>query len=209
MTPLASDTWPEVFAAARPEVLGDRCMRPVPPTLAAAIGPRDPDLEVRGSSLAATSSSARHPRPPEILAHVWSDAKAPMELRQRRRQITSASRFGDRTLGCQARAVVLGLARPRTRFGRGARPRPERRVRDRSTRAASGARSDALLGALDDGAFPELRRRRGRQPRPARPGMVPRPPRRQAPACSPRSEEQHRSRSPRRFALRPQLQCGH
>ena len=150
MTPLASDPWPEVRRRAA-QVLGDRCGRPGPAhALAVAIG-RDPDLEVRGDALAALVQ-CKAPGAADVLAHVWNDTKLPSELRQRAVDLSVA--LGDRVLaqklvalfatwrgGALASTEALALAQ-NAAYALG--------------RLAPPGAADALLAALDDGAFPEI-----------------------------------------------------
>ncbi len=150
MTPLASDPWPEVRRRAA-QVLGDRCMRPGPAhALAASIG-RDPDLDVRGDALAALVQ-CKASGAGELLAHVWNDAKSPLELRQRAVDLSVV--LGDRALGAKL-VPLLATWRGRALESAEALALAQNAAYALGRLAPAGA-ADALLAALDDGAFPEI-----------------------------------------------------
>lgn len=150
MTMLASDTWPDVRRSAA-QVLGERCTRPGP---AAALGDavtRDPDLNVRGDALAglvqckATGTSA-------LLAKLWDDGKAPLELR--RRAVDLTSQLGDRALAGR-------LVGKFTQWRGGAIESEAALALAQNAAYAIGATgapgaAEALIAALDDSAFPEI-----------------------------------------------------
>ena len=150
VTMLASDTWPEVRRSAA-QVLGERCTRPGP---AAALGDavaRDPDLNVRGDALAAVVQ-CKAPQAAALLAKLWDDGKAPLELR--RRAVDLTSQLGDRTLAGKLVGKFIQW--------RGAAIESEAALALAQSAAyaigAAGApgAAEALSAALDDSAFPEI-----------------------------------------------------
>ncbi len=149
-TRLYTDTWPEVRRYAA-QVLGGRCSRPGPAAALADSLSRDPDLGVRANALAALVE-CKAPSAPEIIAKLWDNGKAPIEIRQSAVDLTVA--LGDMNLGKKLvgkftrwrkealdSEQALGLSQ-RAAFAIG-------RLR------APGA-GEALEDALDDSAFPEI-----------------------------------------------------
>jgi hypothetical protein len=150
LTMLASDTWPEVRRSAA-QVLGDRCTRPGP---AAALGDavtRDADLGVRGDALAGLVQ-CKAPGTAALLAKLWDDGNAPLDLR--RRAVDLTVQLGDRALagklvgkfaqwrgGAIESEAALALAQ-NAAYSVGA--------------AAAPGAAEALSAALDDSAFPEI-----------------------------------------------------
>ncbi|CAN5636697.1 hypothetical protein BH11MYX1_BH11MYX1_38340 [soil metagenome] len=149
-TSLASDTWPEVRARAA-QMLATRCARPGPAMSLADAVHRDPELAVRSDALSALAE-CRAPGTGDLLAKTWDNTKQPIELWQH--AIDLAAGFGDRTLALRLvakfqqwqgasleSADALALTQNAAyAIGRLAPP-------------GAGA---ALIGALDDGAFPEI-----------------------------------------------------
>jgi hypothetical protein len=150
VTMLSSDTWPEVRRSAA-QVLGQRCTRPGP---AAALGDavmRDSDLTVQSDALAglveckATGTAA-------LLAKLWDDGNAPLDLR--RRAVDLTSQLGDHALA----AKLVGKF---TQW-RGAAIESEAALALAQNAAysigAAGApgAAEALSTALEDSAFPEI-----------------------------------------------------
>lgn len=149
-TALASDTWPEVRARAA-QMLGARCTRPGPALSLNDAVHRDPELAVRGDALAALVE-CKAATAGELLAKTWDNGKQPIPLRQR--AIDLSVELGDRTLAAKLvgkytqwrgaaieSADALALAQNAAyAIGRLAPP---------------GA-GDALLGGIEDGAFPEI-----------------------------------------------------
>jgi hypothetical protein len=150
VTMLSTDTWPEVRRSAA-QVLGERCTRPGPAAALVSAVTRDPDLSVRGDALAglvqckATGTAA-------LLATLWDDGKAPLDLRRRAVDLTAV--LGDRAL---AGKLVGKLTQ-----WRGAAIESEEALALAQNAAyaigAAGApgAAEALSGALDDSAFPEI-----------------------------------------------------
>ncbi|MEO8554187.1 MAG: hypothetical protein ABI678_29630, partial [Kofleriaceae bacterium] len=149
-TSLASDTWPEVRARAA-QMLGARCARPGPAQSLGDAVHRDPELAVRGDALAALVE-CKATGTGELLAKTWDNRKQPIELRQR--AIDLAVELGDRTLAGKLvgkftqwrgaaieSADALALAQ-NAAYAIG--------------RLAPPGTAEALSGALDDGAFPEI-----------------------------------------------------
>jgi hypothetical protein len=149
-TALASDTWPEVRARAA-EMLGARCSRPGPAKALDDSVHRDPELVVRSDALAALVE-CRASFAAELLWKTWENKKQPIELRTRAidlsveladpslaaklvtrfEQWRGASLESTEALAlCQNAAYAIGRLAP---MGAG----------------------DALVRALDDGAFPEI-----------------------------------------------------
>ncbi len=149
-TRLATDTWPEVRRYAA-QVLGARCSRPGPEAALGDAVARDPDVDVRGDALAALVE-CKAASAPALLAKLWDDSKAPLELRQRAVDLTVA--LGDR-------AVAQKLVAKYTQW-RGAAIESEAALALAQNAAfaigrlqAPGA-AGALAASLDDAAFPEL-----------------------------------------------------
>jgi hypothetical protein len=149
-TRLATDTWPEVRRYAA-QTLGARCSRPGPAASLVDSVVRDPDVNVRGDAVAALveckSSSA-----PALLAKLWDDGKAPLELRQRAIDLTVA--LGDMTL---AKKLVAKY----TRWRSAAIDNEQALALAQSAAFAIGrlrapGAADALAAGLDDNAFPEI-----------------------------------------------------
>jgi hypothetical protein len=149
-TRLATDTWPEVRRYAA-QVLGARCSRPGP---AASLGDslaRDPDVGVRGDALAALVE-CKAATAPALLAKLWDDGKAPIELRQQ--AIDLAVVLGDMTLG---KKLVAKYTKWRSAAidSEAALALVQRAAFAIGRLRAPGA-AEALSAALDDNAFPEI-----------------------------------------------------
>jgi hypothetical protein len=149
-TALSSDYWPEVRRRAA-QVLGTRCARPGPArSLAEAIG-RDHDLQVRSDSLAALVE-CRAPGVAELLAKIWDNGKAEVELRQR--AIDLAVTLGDRALG-EKLVAKLPQWRGAALESEDALALAQNAAYALGKLAPPGA-AEALLDALDDSAYPEI-----------------------------------------------------
>jgi hypothetical protein len=149
-TSLYTDTWPEVrrFAA---QMLGDRCVRPGPAAALKDSLARDHDLNVRGDALTALVQ-CKAGGSAELLAKLWDDTKAPLDLRRRAVDLTVS--LADTTLG----AKLVGKF---TQW-RGAALESEQALALAQNAAYAigqlnppGAAA-ALMAALDDAAFPEI-----------------------------------------------------
>jgi hypothetical protein len=147
---VTTDSWPEVRRSAA-QVLGDRCKRPGP---AAALGDavaRDPDLGVRGDALAglvqcdATGTAA-------LLAKLWDDGNAPLDLR--RRAVDLTVQLGDRALAGKLTGK-LAQWRGAAIESEAALALAQNAAYAIGAAAAPGA-AEALSAALDDSAFPEI-----------------------------------------------------
>jgi len=149
-TTLASDTWPEVRARAA-EMLGARCSRPGPAKSLDASVHRDPDLAVRSDALAALVE-CKASGAGELLAKTWDNGKQPIELRQR--AVDLAVELGDRAL---AQKLVGKLAQWRGAAldSADALALAQNAAYAVGRLAPQGA-GEALLAAIDDGAFPEI-----------------------------------------------------
>jgi hypothetical protein len=150
VTMLSTDTWPEVRRSAA-QVLGKRCMRPGPAAALTSAVTRDPDLSVRGDALAGLVE-CKAPGTAALLATLWDDGNAPLDLR--RRAVDLTSQLGDRALA----GKLVGKF---TQW-RGAALESEAALALAQNAAyaigaanAPGA-AQALLAALDDAAFPEI-----------------------------------------------------
>jgi hypothetical protein len=149
-TRLLTDVWPEVRRYAA-QVLGARCARPGPAGALADSVARDPDVGVRGDALAALVE-CKAASAPALLAKLWDDGKAPLELRQR--AVDLAVALADRALAQQLVAKYMKW--------RGAAIESEKALALAQNAAFAIARlrapgaAEALATALDDSAFPEL-----------------------------------------------------
>lgn len=150
MTRLATDTWPEVRRSAA-QVLGTRCSRPGPAQALVDAVTRDPEVHVRGDALAALVE-CKAAATPALLAKLWDDGKAPIELRQRAVDLTAT--LGDRALGQRLVAKF-------TQWRRAAIESHDALALAQNAAYAIGrlrapGAADALEAALDDSAFPEI-----------------------------------------------------
>jgi len=147
---LARDTWPEVRRRAA-TALGARCQRPGPAHALGEAVVRDGDLGVRGDALGAlvqchASGTA------ELLARIWDDGRAPIELRSR--AVLEAVALGDPK-------VAAELVGKFTRWRGEAISSAEALALAQSAassigRLATPGAARALIDALDDTAFPEI-----------------------------------------------------
>ncbi len=149
-TALAKDTWPEVRRRAALS-LGARCTRTGPvQALTAALG-RDPEAAVRVDALVALVD-CNAPEIAGVLARLWDDAKAPIELR--RRAIELAVTLGDRKLGA---GLLVAFERWRRQSLESA---PALVLAQSAAYAIGELRPDgaaaSLAAALDETAFPEI-----------------------------------------------------
>ena len=149
-TTLASDTWPEVRARAA-EMLGARCSRPGPAKSLDAAVHRDPELAVRSDALAALVE-CKAAGASELLAQTWDNRRQPIELRQR--AVDLAAELGDRALA----AKLVGKL---TQWRGAALDSADALALAQNAAYAVGklappGAAEALLAALDDGAFPEV-----------------------------------------------------
>jgi len=149
-TTLASDTWPEVRARAA-EMLGARCSRPGPAKSLDQSVHRDPELAVRSDALAALVE-CKAGGVADLLAQTWDNKRQPIELRQR--AVDLAADLGDRGLATklvgkltQWRGAALDSA--------DALALAQNAAYAVGKLAPQGA-AEALLAALEDGAFPEV-----------------------------------------------------
>jgi hypothetical protein len=147
---IASDPWPEVRRRAA-TALGTRCQRPEPARALGDAVDHDRDLGVRGDALGALVQ-CHAPGTAALLARLWDDARAPIELRSR--AVLEAVALGDAGL---AAALVGKLARWRGEAISSA----EALALAQSAAASIGrlgppGAARALTDALDDTAFPEI-----------------------------------------------------
>ena len=149
-TRLATDAWPEVRRYAA-QVLGARCSRSGPAAVLGDAVARDPDPAVRGDALAALVE-CKASGVPALLAKLWDDGKAPLELRQRAVDLTVV--LADRAL---ARELVAKYTQWRASAieSEAALALAQNAAFAIGRLNAPGA-ADALTGALDDTAFPEI-----------------------------------------------------
>ncbi len=150
MTLLSTDTWPDVRRNAA-QALGGRCMRPGPAqALVAAVG-KDADFNVRADALAGLVD-CKAAGVAELLAKLWDDSKAPVPLRQRAVDLTA--NLGDRALSAK---LVGKFTRWRSAAieSEAALALAQNAAYALGRTAPPGA-AEALLGALDDSAFPEI-----------------------------------------------------
>lgn len=149
-TLLATDTWPEVRRNAA-QALGARCARPGPAAALVDAVNKDADIAVRTDALAGLVE-CRAPGIAELLAKLWSDGKAPLELRGR--AVDLVANLGDRALATKLVATF-------TRW-RGAAIESEealalaQRAAYALGRTSPPGAAEALVAALDDSAFPEI-----------------------------------------------------
>jgi hypothetical protein len=149
-TRLATDTWPEVRRYAA-QTLGTRCSRPGPAASLADAIARDPDVGVRGDALGALVE-CKSTTAPGLLAKLWDDGKAPLELRQRAVDLTVV--LADKALAAKLVAKFKQWRRAALDS------EPALRLAQNAAYAIGRLRAPgapaALESALDDSAFPEL-----------------------------------------------------
>ncbi len=149
-TLLATDTWPEVRRNAA-QALGARCSRPGPAASLADAVKKDADMAVRSDALAGLVD-CRAAGVADMLAKLWDDSKAPLELRGR--AVDLVVNLGDK-------ALTAKLVKKYTQW-RGAAIESEealalaQRAAYTLGRTAPPGAADALAAALDDSAFPEI-----------------------------------------------------
>ncbi|HSD88789.1 MAG TPA: HEAT repeat domain-containing protein [Kofleriaceae bacterium] len=149
-TALYTDTWPEVrrFAA---QVLGGRCSRPGPAAALTDSFSRDRDVGVRSDDLAALVQ-CKAAGIAALLAKVWDDGKAPLDLRKLAVNLT---------VPLEDAALAGKLVGKLTQW-RGAAIESEQALALTQNaayaigRLAPPGAADALIAALDDSAFPEI-----------------------------------------------------
>ncbi|MBA3451985.1 MAG: HEAT repeat domain-containing protein [Deltaproteobacteria bacterium] len=147
---LATDSWPEIRRRAA-STLGARCQRIGPAKALGDAVAKDKHIDVRVDSLTALVQ-CRASGIDQLLAKTWDDSKAPIELRAQ--AVSLAVVLGDPKLG----AMLVGKF---TRW-RGAAIESAEALALAQSAAASIARlnapgaAQALIGALDDSAFPEI-----------------------------------------------------
>jgi hypothetical protein len=144
------DAWPEVRRRAA-MALGARCQRPAPAQALGHAVAQDPDLGVRGDALGALVQ-CHAAGTPELLARIWDDPKAPIDLRSR--AVLEAVALGEPKLA----AALVGKF---TRWRREALASAEALTLAQSAAASIGrlgapGAARALTDALDDTAFPEI-----------------------------------------------------
>ncbi|HEU4728059.1 MAG TPA: hypothetical protein VFT22_09230, partial [Kofleriaceae bacterium] len=147
---IAGDSWPDVRRRAA-TALGARCQRPAPARALVQAVERDRDLGVRGDALSALVQ-CRAAGIAAMLARIWDDPKAPIELRSR--AVLEAVPLGDPALG----AALVGKF---TRWRGEAISSAEALTLAQSAAASIGrlaapGAARALIEALDDTAFPEI-----------------------------------------------------
>jgi hypothetical protein len=150
VTMLSTDAWPEVRQRAA-QVLGKRCDRIGPARALADAVARDHEVGVRGDALGALVECHAADAGP-LLARTWDDGKAPVQLRQR--AIDLSVTLGDPALA----ARLIGKLRA---WRGGALESADALALVQNAayalgRLAPAGAADALLDALDDGAFPEI-----------------------------------------------------
>ena len=150
ITALSTDRWPEVRRRAATS-LGARCQRLGPATALADALHKDASIDVRRDALLSLVE-CRAAGIAVLLAKTWDDGKLPIEVRTQ--AVSLAVELGDPTLG----ATLVGkFARWRSEAIESA-PALALAQAAAATIArlnAPGA-AQALIGALDDSAFPEI-----------------------------------------------------
>jgi hypothetical protein len=149
-TSLASDTWPDVRARAA-VMLGARCSRPGPAKALDDSVHRDPELIVRSDALGALVE-CRAAGSADLLWKTWENKKQPIELRQK--AIDLAVELGDRGLA-QKLLARFEQWRSASLESTDALALVQNAAYAIGRLAPQGA-GDVLIGALDDGAFPEI-----------------------------------------------------
>jgi hypothetical protein len=147
---IATDHWPEVRRRAA-AALGSRCQRPGPAKALGDAVARDSDPSVRGDALSALVQ-CHAPGTAELLARLWDDPKAPLDLRSR--AVLEAVALGDPRLA----AALVGKF---TRWRGEALSSVAALALAQSAAASIGrlgapGAARALTDALDDTAFPEI-----------------------------------------------------
>jgi hypothetical protein len=132
-------------------MLGARCSRPGPAKSLDAAVHRDPELVVRSDALAALVE-CKATGTADLLAKTWDNRKQPIELRQR--AIDLAVDLGDPGLA-QKLVVRLTQWRGAALDSADALALAQNAAYAVGKLAPQGA-ADALLAAIDDGAFPEI-----------------------------------------------------
>jgi len=150
ITRLATDTWPEVRRYAA-QVLGVRCSGGGTASALADAVARDPEVAVRSDALASLVE-CKATSAPALLAKLWDDRKAPLELRQHAVDLSA-------TLGDQALAQQL-VAKYRAWRSAAIESQQALALAQNAAYAIGRLRApgaaEALTAALDDSAFPEL-----------------------------------------------------
>ena len=150
VTALTTDTWPEVRRRAA-AALGSRCMRPGPAQALAEAVTKDADVDVRGDALTALVQ-CKAPAASTLLAKVWNDTKAPLELRTR--AVSLVNMLGDRSV-CASLVGKFRGWRGEALTGEGALKLAQEAAVAIGQCNAPGAAA-ALIEALDDSTFPEI-----------------------------------------------------
>lgn len=150
ITRLTTDTWPEVRRSAA-QTLGVRCDRPGPAKALFDAVARDPDLGVRTDAIAGLVE-CKAPGTAALLAKLWDDSEAPLELR--RRAVDLTCHLGDRALAAK-------LTRKLTQWRGGAIESEAALALAQNAAYALGCTGgpgavEALMAALDDSAYPEI-----------------------------------------------------
>jgi HEAT repeat protein len=150
ITRLTSDTWPEVRRSAA-QTLGVRCERPGPAKALFDAVARDPDLAVRSDALAGLVE-CKAPGTAAVLAKLWDDSEAPLDLR--RRAVDLTVQLGDAALAKKL-AGKLRQWRGGAIESEAALALAQNAAYALGATAAPGA-AEALIAALDDSAYPEI-----------------------------------------------------
>jgi hypothetical protein len=150
---LAHDAWPEVRRRAA-TALGVRCQRPAPAHALGDAVDHDADLGVRGDALAALVQ-CHAAGTAALLARIWHDGQAPLELRSR--AVLEVVALGD---PAPAAALVGQLARWRNEASSSAEAltlaQSAAATLGRLGRLSPPGAARALTDALDDTAYPEI-----------------------------------------------------
>jgi HEAT repeat protein len=149
-TALATDHWPEVRRRAA-QVLGGRCTQAGPARALGDAVAKDSDVGVRGDALAALVE-CHAPGTAELLARLWDDGKAPIDLRQR--AVDLSVELGD---GALAIKLIAKLASWR---GAALESKEALALAQNAAyavgRLAPPGAAAALIAGLDDAGFPEI-----------------------------------------------------
>lgn len=147
---LAADRWPEVRRAAA-AALGQRCQRPEPAAALDRAVDGDADLDVRQDALVGLVT-CRAPGIADRLIGLWSSGKPPLPVRSR--AVTLAVVLGEPRL---ASALARSLGRWRSEaFSDGESLALAVLAAGALGRLGGPEAAPALLGALDDTAYPEI-----------------------------------------------------